>query len=119
MQVVAVAAAAVVAVMASMARRGVPVQTARQIWTHAACVRDRGRDDHRAQVFTCDCERPGKREERIQSPEIMPARCGAGIDRRRKALEPGIAGGQVLGTTAYAQVLGSYLIRLLAGRPGW
>ena len=32
MQVVAVAAAAVVAVMASMARRGVPVQTARQIF---------------------------------------------------------------------------------------
>ena len=83
MQVVAVAAAAVVAVMASMARRGVPVQTARQIWTHAACVRDRGRDDHRAQVFTCDCERPGKREERIQPPEIMPARCGAGIDGRK------------------------------------
>ena len=86
MQVVAVAAAAVVAVMASMARRGVPVQTARQIFA----LRVSGTEDAMItgpKVFTCDCERPGKREERIQSPEIMPARSGAGIDGR-KALEP-------------------------------
>ena len=68
MQVVAVAAAAVVAVMASMARRGVPVQTARQIFA----LRVSGTEDAMItglKVFTCDFERPGKREERIQSPD--------------------------------------------------
>ena len=85
MQVVAVAAAAVVAVMASMARRGVPVQTARQIFA----LRVSGTEDAmitgpEAHGSACGCERPGEREERIQSPEIMPARCGAGIDQGRK-----------------------------------